>query len=164
MSGTSPVVVFDYAAWLLRFPEFAAVDPGQVQRFFDEATILLDNTACSPVCDVTIRTILLNLLTAHIGVLNGALSPTGAVAPGSGGGMVGRIESANEGSVSVTAGYDQSGDGPGASWYLQSSYGATYWAMTARYRTWQYYVGPQPFIETGPPYGNNPQWPGYKRF
>ena len=33
----------------------------------------------------------------------------------------------------------------GAEWFVQTKYGAAYWAATARYRTARYYPGPQPF-------------------
>jgi hypothetical protein len=62
--------------------------------------------------------------------------------------MVGRINSATEGSVSITSDYGSAGSGgPSEAWYTQTPYGALYWAATAQYRTWQYHIGPQPFPE-----------------
>lgn len=52
-------------------------------------------------------------------------------------GIVGRIASATEGSVSVAAEYDAP---PNASqaWLIQTKYGAEYWSATAKYRTARY--------------------------
>lgn len=145
------VVAFDYNAWITRFPEFASVPADLAQLYFGEASILLDNTDCSPVQDPNIRAVLLNLLTAHIAKLN---APIDGQAGGANGGMVGRINSATEGSVSVGAEGSPIGTGD-EMYYMQTQYGAMYWALTARYRTWRYYLGPQPFRE-GWPFGLNP--------
>ncbi|EEZ74634.1 hypothetical protein NEILACOT_05350 [Neisseria lactamica ATCC 23970] len=55
------------------------------------------------------------------------------------GGLVGRIASASEGSVSVSA--DMGAAGGNAAWYLQTPYGATYWQLTAKYRRFRYVQG-----------------------
>lgn len=147
------VVVFDYATWMARHPEFAAVTAPRADWFFKQATMLCDNTSCSPVCNLDQRDIYLDLLTCHIAALNGGLLPCGVATPGSGAAMVGRITSASEGSVSISSEYPTSGDGPNAAWYNQTPYGAAYWTATAHYRTWQYHIGPQPFQEVFIPYG-----------
>jgi hypothetical protein len=163
MSGTIPPVVppltFDYAAWLARFPEFAAVPQGMAQAYWYEAGIICDNTPTSPITDMTQLGVLLNLLTAHIATLNGGLTAAGVTTGGAGLGLTGRISSATEGSVSVSSEFPITGDGPNAAWYSQTPYGAAYWAMTAQYRTWRYYVGPQQFREPllgpwGQPWGH----------
>jgi hypothetical protein len=159
MSGTAPTappLIFDYAAWLARFPEFAAVPQGMAQAYWYEAGILCDNTATSPITDMSQLGILLNLLTAHIAALNGGLNASGGTTGGGGTGLTGRISSASEGSVSVSAEYPIAGDGPNAVWYAQTPYGAAYWAMTAQYRTWKYFIGPQRFPQF--PFGPFGQW------
>lgn len=126
------VVIFDAAAFVLRFPFFAAYNtatPAGLQMFFNEATLLLNNTSASLVKDETERAMLLNLITAHIALINGVAAPGGA---GSTAGQVGRVSSATEGSVSVSL--DMGAAYASAAWWMQSSYGAQYWAMTAQYR------------------------------
>lgn len=126
------IVVFDYTTWSTRYPEFTgAVDENRAALFFAEAGLYLDNTDGSPVQDVTIRSMLLGMLTAHIAALSGALEPGGVPS-----GMVGRISSASEGSVSVTA---DSGLAPGtAAWFQQTSYGLSFWQATKSVRSARY--------------------------
>lgn len=135
------VAVFDYAKWIARFPALVSdVPEPTAEEYFTEATVYLDNTDSSLVADVAQRLLLLNLLVAHIAILNGA-GPGGAAAAG---GMVGRISNASEGSVSITADFKAQ---PGSEqWYAQTPPGAQYWAMTAQYRTMQYVPGPQPYL------------------
>lgn len=125
-------VIFDAAAFVLRFPEFAAynaANPGALQRFFDEAALILKNDYTSRVKDLTERSILLNLLTAHIATLAGIVSPGGA---GSTAGQVGRVGSASQGSVSVSL--DAGTVYASQAWYMSTSYGAQYWQLTSKYR------------------------------
>lgn len=76
------------------------------------------------------RAVLLNMLTAHVVKLASAMAT---------GGLVGRINSATEGSVTVSA---EMGPASGTSaWYMQTQYGATYWQATAQYRTFQVVPG-----------------------
>ena len=120
------VVSFTYATWAARFSELAAtVDEPLATAYFAEASVYLNNTDASPVTDVAVRGVLLNLLTAHIAALN---------APGLSG-SVGRVSSVTEGSVKIDTEYHAPGS---AGWYAQTSYGAQYWAMAAPYRTMQY--------------------------
>lgn len=126
------VVIFDAAAFVLRFPQFAAYNtatPAGLQMFFNEATLLLNNTSGSLVQEVTERAILLNLIVAHLAVLGGVVAPGGA---GSTAGQVGRVSSATEGSVSASL--DMGAVYGSAAWWMQTQYGAQYWAMTAQYR------------------------------
>ena len=89
--------------------------------------------------DIPQRQLLLGLLTAHIAKLfapiNGVPSPD----------FVGRLASASEGSVSTS--FDFPGVTPNSAWYMQTKYGAMYWAMTARYRSMRYVPGRQVFRE-----------------
>lgn len=131
---TTGVVIFDPAAFKARYPEFSSVDGGLLQAYFDEAAALyLDNTDASRVQQVEQRSVLLNLLVAHIAQLNVGSS----VQPASP--LVGRVNTATEGSVSVGA---DMGAVPGtAAWFMQTRYGASYWSGTAQFRTMRYIPG-----------------------
>jgi hypothetical protein len=127
-------VVFDPAAFIARFPQFANVDAALLQAFFDEAAALyLNNSARSIVRDLAERSILLNYIVAHLGTLSGVLTPAGQ---GSTATQVGRVSSASEGSVSASM--DMGQQSKGAAFWLQTQYGAAYWQATAAYRTLRY--------------------------
>lgn len=147
-------VQFDYTFWQTRYPDLARwCSPGMAQGNFDLATLYLDNTdagtpptqvlgyglvGCryggSPVTNIPQRQILLGLLTAHIATLNAPLNGQPAS------GLVGRISSATEGSVSVSVDMPEVA---GAEWYTQTKYGLAYWTATARYRRGGlYFPGP----------------------
>ncbi len=133
MSG---VVVFSATAFVAQYPAFAAYNTahsGGLQGYFNTATLYLSNTKGSRVKDVTTRSILLNLLVAHLAQLDGVLQPAGQ---GSTAAAVGRVSSATEGSASVQT--QMPGAGASAAWYQQTQYGATYWAATAQYRSMRY--------------------------
>lgn len=130
---TTGIVVFDPAAFIVRYPEFASVSTTLLQAYFDEATIYLANTDDSRVQQIEQRAVLLNMLVAHIAQLNVG-STTQPVSP-----LVGRVNAATEGSVSV--GTDMGVVPFTAAWFLQTKYGASFWQATARYRTMQYVPG-----------------------
>jgi hypothetical protein len=121
------VVSFDVDVFKVRFAEFAGVQDALLGLYFIEACQYLNNTDDSLVSDIVQRAILLNYLVAHIASLSAATAS---------GGMVGRISSASEGSVSASA--DMGPVSGSQAWYVQTQYGAQYWAMTARYRTMRY--------------------------
>lgn len=132
------VAVFDYQAWGARYPELAAtIGEPQAAGYFADAGLYLNNTASSVVKDLPARTSLLYMVTAHLAQIfrskNGAL-----VNP-----LVGRISSATQGSVTVQATMDLPAGT--AQWWNQTSYGAAFWAATARYRSMRYRPGHQPF-------------------
>ena len=162
MSETIPppagVVVFDYAGWKARFPEFApGPDASLAQLYFNDAGIFLDNTAASQVADLTQREQLLWLLTAHIAKLSG----WPAAATG-GSGLVGPITSATEGSVSVSVA-ELAGANATAlqAWLSQTQYGAMFYAMTTAYRMARYYPGRQPYLGVGPRFIGRGSWYGW---
>lgn len=130
---TTGVVTFDPAAFIVRFPEFTTVSADALTAYFNESTLVLDNTDASMVQQIEQRTPLLWLLTAHLTALySGVNGQTPAQ-------LVGRINNASEGSVSVATDY---GTQPAtAAWYLQTKYGAQYWQMTASIRAMQYVPG-----------------------
>lgn len=127
------VVVFDPAAFKQRYPEFSTVSDALLSDYFAEATIYLDNTDCSRVQDVDVRRMLLWMLVAHIAAINAGVNGEGA-SP-----LVGRINNATEGSVSV--GTDMGAVPFTATWFLQTKYGAAFWQATAPFRTMRYVPG-----------------------
>jgi hypothetical protein len=135
------VAIFDLGIFLARYPEFTVFNTnnhGSLQTFFDEAGLYLSNCPNSPVQNLTRRLILLNMLTAHIGFIGGALSSDGQARP------VGRLDSAGEGSVN--AGFDFTPATPGSGpWFNQSQYGAAFWQATASLRSARYFRNPTRF-------------------
>ncbi len=126
------VVTFNPANFTARYPEFSTVQPGVLALYFDEATLYLNNTVSSIVQDIPTRTMMLNMLTAHIAAMNGAgVSGQGASQ------LVGRIDQASEGSVSAHATFTNAASGTMA-WYLQTKYGAAYWTASKPYRSFKY--------------------------
>lgn len=130
------VVAFDSALFKARYPEFAAVDNALLSACFDDAGLYLSNTDASPVQNVAKRTSLLNMLTAHIAFIGGALSADGQPRP------VGRVSSASEGSVSAS--FESATPGT-AAWFQQSQYGAAFWQATLYLRTMRYRSCPTTF-------------------
>lgn len=143
-------VVFSYAVWVARFPEFAAIPQLLAQSYFDEATIVWRNNGTSPAgmplspsLTPAIQSVILNLITAHIAALyaqsQGQADPGGAQDANT---PVGRIASASEGSVSVSA---DLGLAPSANamqaWLTQTKYGFQAYAYMGTYRTMRYVPG-----------------------
>lgn len=128
------IVVFDYAAWSVRYPALAAnVNADQAQAYFDEAGLYLDNSPCSPVRDLTRRALLLGLLVAHLAALYLPSDQGGT------GGLVGRVASATRGSVSVAT--DMGTQQERAAWFNQTQYGASFWTATRWLRQARYVPG-----------------------
>jgi hypothetical protein len=132
------VVAFDYAFWTTRYPELATVTSSLAQLYFNEAGMYCDNTLDSPVTDDSVggqRYIFLHMLTAHIAALN-AVTNGNASSP-----LVGRINNATEGSVSVQT---ENNYPPGsAQWFQQTKYGAAFWQASSAYRRAAYFPGPR---------------------
>ena len=128
-------VAFDSAAFLMRYPEFSAVAPATLGAYFTEATLYLSNSDNSPVQDVGRRTLYLNMLTAHVAFLAGALGADGLPRP------VGRVSQATEGSVSASFEGVPPTPGTGA-WFQQSQYGAAFWQATSSLRGFRYVAQP----------------------
>ena len=136
MSGTG-VAVFDPTAWVLAYPEFAAVDPAVAGQYFALATLYLSNDATSAVADVGQRGTLLGLITAHLASLSTRE-------------LVGRISNATEGSVSVQT--EMGVPSNSSAFWMQTRYGAMYWQATANLRTMRYVPGPL---------AQRPRFPGF---
>lgn len=148
------VVVFSPTDFKALYPEFVSVGDAALNRNFTLATLQLANGCGSRVCDAVQRELLLDLLTAHITQLfNGVNGQPPA-------GIVGRIDKATEGSVSVGAGMGT--EAYGQPYYDQTQYGAMYWAATARYRTMMYVPPPAVCADFGVAAitGPNP-WTGF---
>jgi hypothetical protein len=125
-------VVFDAAAFKVRYPVFSSVADATLQACFDESTLYLTNDD-SVVVDETRRAILLNMLTAHIATLGGVLTADGSPLP------VGRVSSATEGSVSASLEYATPGS---QAWFVQTQYGAAFWQATSSLRGFRYFSQP----------------------
>ena len=123
-------VIFNPTAFKVRYPEFATVSDVVLQNCFDESTLYLSNSDTSPVQDIPRRTVLLNMLTAHVAYINGKISGNGAQPL-----PVGRTSSATEGTVSATLEYAQPGS---QSWFVQTQYGAAFWQATLNLRRFRY--------------------------
>ena len=146
MSGTC-TVVFVYADWATRYPELAAPPDGtgtttaaQAADDFVLAGLYLNNTPCSVVQNISVRTILLYMLTAHIA----ALAARQAAEP-DGNAIVGRISDATQGSVSVSA--DVGTTNNNQAWFYQTQYGMSFWQATAAFRAGgRYKPGRVPYL------------------
>jgi hypothetical protein len=149
MSWT-PVVTFVYADFIASFPAFTNVNEAQFTGpggFFPQATILCGNNirnpaigGMGPTWGAETLTTMLYLLTAHIAwtqsLKDAQGNPTSTPGLSTGGSLVGRIDQATEGSVSVHADMgDANAGSPSQAWFEQTQWGATYWAMTAGIRT-----------------------------
>jgi len=127
------IVVFDGPEFVAAYPAFATLTNAQMAAAFAVAVIFLNNSCCSIVEDAPTRQVLLYMLTAHVCALiygqNGQ-PPSG---------IVGRVDSAKEGSVSVSASYanDMS---MSEAYFSQTPYGAMFWQATVAYRMGSYYT------------------------
>lgn len=133
------VAVFDYAKWTAMFPYMAGVPEAAADGFFTIAELLFANTDCSPIEDPDKRLTFLNYIVAHLARLAGYPSAgCGDVAPD---GMVGRISSATEGTVSISTDYGSVSNSQ--AWWIQTPEGATFWQLTRFLRTARY-IAPAP--------------------
>ena len=135
------IAIFNLGMFLARYPEFTLFNtnnPGQLQTLFDESGLYLSNCPTSPVQNLTRRLILLNMLTAHIAFLGGALSSDGQARP------VGRLATAGEGSVNADFDFTPATPGSGP-WFNQSAYGSSFWAATTSLRAFRYISQPTRF-------------------
>lgn len=127
------VVVFDVDKFREAYPSAKGTDT-QLSNAFIKAGMLLRNDKHSCVCNLAEREMLLWLLVAHMDMLQSNIDE--------GNSAVGRASSASEGSVSVSLDYGTATNGE--KWYTQTPYGAEYWALTSRYRSFLYTLGVAP--------------------
>lgn len=125
---TPGVVVFVPADFKTLYPMFSTVADVALQQCFLFATTQLSNRCGSRVKDAYKRELYLNMLTAHITQLTYGINGQPAA------GIVGRVDKATEGSVSVSAVMDTSGV-YGKDYYAQTQFGLDYWMATAWART-----------------------------
>ena len=129
-------VVFSYAAFTARYPEFASLPPPTAQAYFNEVSSTYPgDQVVRRVSNATESAALLNMLVAHTAALNFGVNE----APPSG--VVGRVSNASEGSVSAGLDMGPVTDATQAALY-QTPYGVAFWAATARLRTARYIPGP----------------------
>ena len=135
MGQQSPTVEFNYDTWVTRYPEFVGVPEPLAQMYFDEAGLYFAN--CGWPASLPQAPTLLNMLTAHIAQLNAPLGDQPSPQ------TVGRVASAGQGSVNVSLDMGSADAGsPSQAWYMQTKYGAAYWAATAQFRTARYSARP----------------------
>jgi hypothetical protein len=147
------VVAFNYAAWIALFPEFTTtVDESAANALVGTVAIpgpvttFVRNDGGGPVSTAATQTQLINYCLAHLAFLYYGTNAQPAAQ------TVGRINSAAEGSVNVQLDYGNN-VGQQMAFWIQSRYGATFWAMSAPYRTARYIVGRNNLGLVGPPLG-----------
>jgi hypothetical protein len=132
------IVAFNYANWIALFPEFASIPQATVtDQYFPLATVYHRNDGGGPVPTAALQSAYLNLMTAHIAARYGTIA---GQAPST---LVGRIASASEGSVNVSADFPL--ETPSQAWFAQTKYGADYYQATRPYRTFRYRVRCGPY-------------------
>ncbi len=144
------IVTFVYDDWIAQFPELSYVPPAVAQMWFNTAgDFYLRNDGSAPIRYAATQLRLMYFLTAHLVALFAAQHksglPVGATSANPTGGIVGRISTASEGSVSVTAEY-AAATSQSAAFYTQTRYGAAYWDAIKAYRTFRYIPGPTRFF------------------
>lgn len=149
-------VAFDLTGFRALYPEFAGVSDAQLNAYFGQAGLYLANDTCNPAFGAGVMPQLYNMLVAHLTWLfaprdaSGNPATTGA-SPAS---LVGRINSATEGSVSVQADMgDANAGSPSQAFYMQTRYGAQFWYATAQFRTARYVARPTIVAGAMLPYG-----------
>lgn len=130
----------NYESWILRYPEFDAVESDTYDLYFAEAGLFCRNDGSSPVTTAAAQSALMQMLTAHIAALYS--QSQGDPTPGDAKNAntpVGRISDATQGSVSVRVDWPSAADSSAMEkWLSQTKYGAEYWAATLVYRQMRY--------------------------
>jgi Protein of unknown function (DUF4054) len=161
MNGTNPPVVFNYETWIAMFPEFSQLSQAQGNAYFIRATTSIIGNVCSNPANADGKLEgMIYLATSHVAWLscprdaNGNPAATGQ--PGSP--LVGRISSAQEGSVNVQTEWEIGGPQTQFDAYLQQTkYGVELLAALATYRTARYLPQRRPVVLGGP-------YPGFWRY
>lgn len=153
------IAVWSQSAFLEAYPQFRAVPGPTLQAQFEIAGIYCRNDGTSPIRSATLQTTLLFMLTAHLLQIGFGPNGEGAIAGGKGApGLVGRVSSASEGSVSVSTDMPSN---PNSAWFMQTPFGANFWQATSNWRRGYYRPGPTRF---GTGIGNGVLGGGYGRF
>jgi hypothetical protein len=130
---------FTYADFIAAYPAFASAPPqATLEAYFALAgEVWLRNDGSGPVRTTTLQTQLLYMLTAHLAQLFSG--PDGNDPSG----LVGRISSATEGSVTVATEYEGTMN---SAFFTQTPYGAAFWSATSAFRSFPAYLpGPTRF-------------------
>jgi hypothetical protein len=163
---TTPAVTFVYGDFIAAYPVFSGISQPQATGYFLRAGLFCANDTCNPAWSVdgtgATLLMLLYLLTAHIAWLSAPRDANGnpttigqQPAP-----IVGRINTASEGSVSVGADMgDATAGSPSQAYYMQTQWGAEFWYATAGFRTANYVA--QPTIVPGPGFAGWPRFGGF---
>ncbi len=141
MTAPSPAVTYNFSDWIGAFPEFTNVGDVLGQTYFNRATNIFANTIINPAyCGLGSQGFqtALYLLVSHVAWLNAPRDASGNPAatgqPASP--IVGRINTASEGSVSVGADMgDANAGSPSQAYFMQTKYGAEFWTTMAPFRT-----------------------------
>jgi len=145
---TTPPVVYDYTDWITAYSAFVGCSPAQGQEFFNQATTIFANATSNPVYCLQgaagFKTVMYGVV-SHLAWLfaprDASGNPAAAGQPPSP--IVGRINSASEGSVSVGADMgDANAGSPSQAWWMQTPYGAFVWQALASTRTAVYEANP----------------------
>ncbi len=139
------VVTFNFTTWTTAYPEFASCTSAQGQTWFNLADLIFANEECNPAFSLGVDRFsnLLYLLTSHIAWLNaprdaaGNPAATGQLAST----LVGRINSATQGSVTVSTEYPVDANGR-EKWFAQTPWGALFWQATSQFRMFIYGANP----------------------
>lgn len=134
------IVQFNYDGLVKMFPAMAPVGPELLEVYWTIATTMHANDGSGPIGSTSLQSSLLNMLTAHIAQLFAPKDPAGnpSAAGNTTAGVVGRVQSATEGSVSISTAALEGFNTAQASWLGQTQFGAMYWAATAQFRTMRY--------------------------
>lgn len=138
-----PPVTFNWTMFTTLFPEFGCLTEAQGQAYFMMAGLYVANDPCNPA--ICILPQLLNLVTAHVAWLLCPKDASGNPATSgsnNGGSLVGRINSATQGSVSVGTTLDGHPGSPSEAFYAQTRYGLLAWQAMAQFRLFRYTVSP----------------------
>lgn len=127
-------VVLSVDGFRKRYPEFDNVTDTALSNLFDMAELYISNDYGSVVTNLNKRETLMYLIVAHLCYIR-----YGDNKGNGGSGMVGRISSASEGSVSVSA--DVGAVEFRNAWYTQSPYGMDFWQATKVYRMGVWFSG-----------------------
>lgn len=132
------IAVFDPIAFRQLYKAFATdPDDATLEAYFELASIWLRNDGTGRVKSVKLQTQLMYMVTAHLTQLFSG--PDGNDPSG----LVGRISSATEGSVTVAT--EMEGN-INSAWFNQTPYGAAFWQATAAFRSFPAYLpGPTRF-------------------
>ncbi len=141
-------VPFVYSDWAALFPQFSNLSELQVEGpVLTLAQQYCRNDGGGPVCNPATQTQLLYLMVAHVAQLLYG-STTQPISQ-----LVGRVSSASEGTVSVTADFPTT---PSNAWFLQTTYGAAYWQLALSFRLARY----RPMVTPQMKPGAGPWWNG----